>query len=428
MLGQMKTVAFITKGQKRGELLLYLALWAVLYAAPVLSMLVGDFFTYTRVPSATSPVYASELIDWHGIAKAWWMLTMFGIAFLVHNFLIAPLLVYRGRKCAYGMGTFLLLAAFFCCQLYCIPRRPRPGRDGPRQPREEHPWDRPVPEFRGRGVPPPPMMPKEDGRGKTGARMHEKDPVSVFGGPEAVALVIVSLLLALNVGAKYYFKSRDERRRYEALRHEMLSAQLSYLKYQINPHFFMNTLNNIHALVLIDPEQANRMIETLSKLMRYVLYDGNSPMVPLQKELDFMDNYVKLMRVRYTEQVRISTCFPERCPDVRVPSLLFATFIENAFKHGVSYESDSFIEVRVSVGDDEEVCFECRNSRVPGSDQLQGGIGIANARKRLRLIYGDSYTLRIEPTDKEFRVTLRLPGRKEPRVAIGCDCMLPHSG
>lgn len=404
-------LTFLIKGQKRGELLLYLALWGVLYAAPVVSMLVGDFFTSTSIPSMTSPTYASELIDWRGVVKAWGMLTMFGIAFLIHNFFVAPLLVYRGWKCAYGIGTFLLLLVFFYSQLYSVSRRPKPGMEGPHQPKEELPWDIPLLGVPGKDVPPPPMRPKEHGRGEAGERMGEKEPVSIFGGPEVVALVIVSLLLALNVGAKYYFKSRDERRRFEALRHEVLSAQLSYLKYQINPHFFMNTLNNIHALVLIDPEQANRMIETLSKLMRYVLYDGNTPLVPLQKELDFMDNYVKLMRVRYTEQVRISTYFPESCPDVRVPSLLFATFIENAFKHGVSYESESFIEVRVSVGNDRVVCFECRNSCVPGNDQLQGGIGITNARKRLRLIYGDSYTLRIEPSGREFRVMLRLPDK-----------------
>lgn len=236
------------------------------------------------------------------------------------------------------------------------------------------------------------------------------------------------LLLGLNVGFKYFFKSLDDRKRMKELERENLSRQLDYLKYQINPHFFMNTLNNIHALIDIDPEQASSTIETLSKLMRYVLYEGNKPLVPLQKELDFISHYVELMRIRYTDKVRISVSLPRQAQaadsgeeavgiaktnlmDVQVPSLLFATFLENAFKHGVSYKRTSFIEVCIMTDDtSREVEFLCHNSKKPKSEDKHGGVGMRNAVERLRLIYGrDGYTLKIDETEESYRVLIRLP-------------------
>ena len=135
------------------------------------------------------------------------------------------------------------------------------------------------------------------------APKHE--PPQAFGGEDSVAFIIMILLMGLNIGAKYFFKSLDDRKRMKLLEKENLSRQLEYLKYQINPHFFMNTLNNIHALVDIDPEQAKHTIEVLSKLMRYTLYEGNKTMAPLKKELDFITHYIDLMRIRYTDKVRI---------------------------------------------------------------------------------------------------------------------------
>lgn len=223
-----------------------------------------------------------------------------------------------------------------------------------------------------------------------------------------MAFIIVCLLLGLNIGAKYYFKSSDDRKRLHELERDNLHTQLAYLKYQINPHFFMNTLNNIHALVLIDPEQANRMIETLSRLMRYVLYDGNRQLTPLQKELAFAQNYIDLMRVRYTDRVKITVDFPESVPDVGVPPLLFATFIENAFKHGISYEQKSFIEISLKV-DPKHIIFCCRNSRRPEAEDTHGGVGMDNVSKRLRLIYGKRYSMQIVPSPGEYAVTLTLP-------------------
>ena len=133
------------------------------------------------------------------------------------------------------------------------------------------------------------------------------------------------------------------------LEHNNLQTELDYLKYQINPHFFMNTLNNIHALVDIDTEKAKQTIVELSRLMRYVLYESNNRLISLSKELQFLNHYIELMRIRYTDKVRIYVSFPTDTGEVQVPPLLFVSFVENAFKHGVSYQHASFVSVCLQV-------------------------------------------------------------------------------
>ncbi len=417
----------MTKGQKRSELLLYAALWAILFVAPIASA----FFT-THASS-------QKLADWTVVTSSWSLLAMFCTVFFVHNFFVAPLLVYANRKWAYALAVTLLAAVFVGYQLWMRPHPPKPMEAGPHPVEAEH-FEHGMPQRPGnntRQLPAPPAKPqdspmekpqdrpmgkpqdrpmgkpqgKADRPGRPGARVDE--PPMAFGGQDSVAFIIMALLMALNVGAKHYFKTLDDKKRMKELERENLHRQLESLKYQINPHFFMNTLNNIHALVDIDAEQAKYTIEVLSKLMRYVLYEGNKTMAPLQKELNFITHYVELMRIRYTDKVSITTRLPQSIPDVQVPSLLFTTFVENAFKHGVSYRRPSFIEVSCSVDPEtDEVVFACRNSRKPEDEERHGGVGLQNAKKRLQIIYGDSYTLHIVSNEEEYHVLLRLPTRQ----------------
>lgn len=409
----------MVNGQKRGELFFYLALWAIMFAAPVLSLYVESLTSISSSRIADSVEY-----DWQTVWNAWALLAMFCAVFFIHNFLLAPLLVYRNRHRLYWALVSILAVSFVAYQTLCRPHPPthHAMRSGAKSDirHEAAPEDRPpMPLFGGDGRPggkpddnnrsfadrddTPPAKPKDDGDER---QRHE--PPRIFGGQDTVAFIIMGLLIALNLGVKYYFKSLDDRKRIKDLERENLNRQLEYLKYQINPHFFMNTLNNIHALVLINPEQANRMIETLSRLMRYVLYEGNRSMASLQKEIAFLENYIELMRVRYTERVVVDVDFPATVPDVPVPMLLFATFVENAFKHGVSYRRESFVHVRITVTDG-YVCFVCHNSRLPKATDTHGGVGIANAIKRLKLIYGNDYTIDIASSDSEYCVTLHLP-------------------
>ncbi len=389
-------------GQKKSELTLYLVLWIILYAASALSIYIG------KVSSQASA------FDWQGLLSAWGLLSMFFVAFCIHNFLIAPQLVYGDRSWLYGVLTSLLVVAFMAYQMSGKPEMF--GEPRPPKPRGEEPMmERPPLPTRDERMPAaddrmlmtddkiPPALPK-------GEKKNHEDPPSALGGKDTVAFVIVCLLIGLNIGVKYYFKSSDDRKRMKELERENLNRQLEYLKYQISPHFFMNTLNNIHALVDINPEQAKYTIEVLSKLMRYVLYEGDRTMAPLQKELDFIGHYVDLMRIRYTDKVRITVTQPTEVPDVQVPLLLFTTFVENAFKHGVSYRQESFIEVDTSVDEaSQEIVFRCNNSRKPEKEDGHGGVGLQNAVKRLQLIYGNDYQLKTEVTDKEYRLVLRFP-------------------
>lgn len=422
--GVAQYILVMTKGQKKSEIIIYVVLWAVLFAAPVVSMLVGDIFA---VPSEGQGGETAAACDWDGVMNAWGLLAMFCVTFFAHNFLVAPLLVYRNSKWGYGGGVFVLVACFVLFQLYGRPHGPTPmeGRGKPGMEKMADSPGRPEEKPDEPGRPEGMDRPQEPGRPDGGRRPKEpgRKPPLVFGGQDSVAIIIMTLLIGLNIGVKYFFKSIDDRKRMKELERESLTSQLAYLKYQINPHFFMNTLNNIHALVDIDPEQAKYTIEVLSKMMRYVLYEGDKSMAPLQKELDFIANYIELMRIRYTDKVRISVSLPsaeqqgkalpasQLLPNIEVPSMLLINFVENAFKHGVSYRKESFIEVSMRIDEGSRALeFLCANSRKPASEDKHGGVGLKNTVKRLQLIYGkDGYDLHVFSNEEEYRILLRLP-------------------
>jgi LytS/YehU family sensor histidine kinase len=147
-------------------------------------------------------------------------------------------------------------------------------------------------------------------------------------------------------------------------------------------------------------------------MMRFLLYEGNKQGVPLSREFDFIRHYVALMQLRYSDKVRISIDLPQEVPDRQIPPLILITFIENAFKHGISYQSESFIEVKGAV-DNEALRFSCRNSKVnsqqPTGNRQQGGVGLDNVRKRLNLIYDKQYSLKIKSEPDTYTVELVIP-------------------
>ena len=364
--------------QSRQENLIYLAVWGMLFAAPLLSL-------YVRTVSDTNLVF-----DWTEVFIVWRKFIPFLLLFLIHNFLLAPLLVHGHKRIVYFSVMAVIIAAF---TFYQCTNRPKGGA---------HRAPRPPMEMRDRREPPPFDRPRAE---------HRPDmPPPIIGEHDILAVVVLILMFGANLGIKGYFRARDDRKRLAALEKQNLEQQLEYLRYQINPHFFMNTLNNIHALVDIDPAKAQETIVELSKMMRYVLYEkGESQQgVPLTKELEFIRTYVKLMRLRYTEKVKITLNLPHEVPDRQIPSLILVTFIENAFKHGVSYQRESFIEMTVEVQDD-HLHFTCRNSKADVPNQQKGGVGLANVRKRLDLLYDHNYTLSIHDDPQVYSVDLTLP-------------------
>ena len=236
----------------------------------------------------------------------------------------------------------------------------------------------------------------------------DHQPPVFIGEHDILAFVVLILMFSANLGTKYYFRSRNDQKRLAELERQNLEQQLEYLRYQINPHFFMNTLNNIHALVDIDPAKAQETIVELSKMMRFVLYEGDKRGVSLVRELEFIRTYLKLMQLRYTDQVKITQELPAEVPDKSIPPLLLVTFVENAFKHGVSYQQESFIELKAAVEDD-RLIFSCRNSKAAKPNEEKGGVGLTNVRKRLDLLFTDDYSLDIHDEADTYTVKLNIP-------------------
>ncbi len=194
------------------------------------------------------------------------------------------------------------------------------------------------------------------------------------------------------------------------LEKENVENKMAFLQNQVSPHFFMNTLNNIHALVDINTEEAKEAIIRLSNMMAYMLYESQTDKISIQKEIDFVKSYVELMKLRFSEEVDINVEIPEKLPEIAIPPLLTISFIENAFKHGVSYEEPSFIHIKYVFKKD-HLYFELKNSNHSKQEKnANSGIGLENARKRLALIYTTNYELNInQPDNKVFSVSLKLP-------------------
>lgn len=224
-----------------------------------------------------------------------------------------------------------------------------------------------------------------------------------------------ALLLLLVFGFSTGMGVLQKWKKDEELQKELYKAnvetELAFLKNQINPHFFFNSLNNIYALVAIDGERAQKAIEELSGLMRYLIYESNIELVPLKKEFEFSRNYIALMQQRLSAKVKMTVNIQENLPDREVPPLLFISLIENAFKHGISYRGNSFIEISLQmIGDN--ILFKCKNSIPEISDQKitkPGGMGISNIKKRLELLYGNQDLLKISALDNVFKVELEIP-------------------
>jgi len=241
-------------------------------------------------------------------------------------------------------------------------------------------------------------------------QMRQQPPPFIFAPYFASGAVFLFFILgiAIRTTTRWY----DEDRKNKQISAEQLKTELAFLKNQISPHFFFNTLNNIYALTESDPEQAKEITYKLSKLMRYLLYESDKNQnVSLDMEISFLKNYIDLMRPRLSENVKVVTKFgTERLKD-QIPPLLFITFVENAFKHGLSSNKLSYIDISLQ-NIDGLVKFKVENS-IPGNDNLEkgvGGLGLVNIKRRLELLFDKgAYSLKINETNETFSVELNIP-------------------
>ena len=194
------------------------------------------------------------------------------------------------------------------------------------------------------------------------------------------------------------------------LERENLNLEVNFLKAQVNPHFLFNTLNNIYTMVVKQDERAPDMVQHLSDLMHYTVYESDAALVPLTKELGFLEAYLELERLRYGKKVTITYDKSGPFEQYLVTPLLFFPFVENAFKHGIDSSLDaSWVSIALAVHDG-QLQFEVSNSFAPTAPKREfGGVGIANVKKRLALHYpATDYQLTVQQTSDLYRVTLTL--------------------
>jgi sensor histidine kinase YesM len=190
---------------------------------------------------------------------------------------------------------------------------------------------------------------------------------------------------------------------------EKLTAQLAYLQSQVNPHFLFNTLNGIYAVTISKAPKAAEMVEKLAVMMRYSLQQTPQETVELAKEIEYLNNYIELQKIRFGDAVNLNCSIYNEKAHWQITPLLLIPFIENAFKYGVNTEEDSHIDIRLQVSGS-TLLLDVFNKKVnlDLSTHVKSGLGISNTRNRLQLIYPNKHALQIADTEKGFRVSLQI--------------------
>lgn len=367
------------------ENMVVVLLWGLAFMAPVL-------FTndYNR--------------NWTTIYVTWIESCVIGVVFLINKFFLKNKLFFKKKYFKYSLSLALL---FICLAVFLfyydgvnivtsyfnieLGETTLFNSPPPLEGSIPHP-------LRGDVIPPPQIR-----------QVTSPPPTNMILHPSLVVFIISVIVLALDMGLSIAVKWIISEQREAEIKKERVSAQLFNLQSQVSPHFFMNTLNNIHALVDIDAVRAKQTIIQLSGLMDYLLYkSSNRELISLQKEIGFIDNYISLMRLRYPKRVVIDFTYNTQIPNIEIPPLLFINFIENAFKYGVDYTKESFIDIHFDF-DSENITMVVLNTNHSESVKSERhGLGISNSIKRLKLLYGDKYSLKIKDEQGIYSTTLTI--------------------
>jgi len=213
-----------------------------------------------------------------------------------------------------------------------------------------------------------------------------------------VAMIGTSaLVLGISTSITTIQNWQKDKQKHQEMEQDKISSELSFLKAQINPHFFFNTLNNIYALTLINADTSRKAIHQLSRMMRYVLYDTQNSTTLLSQEIAFVKDYISLMQLRLTDVVKIEFTSPASLKDVAIAPMIFLPFVENAFKHGVSATQPSYINIDINQ-QNSSVDLKVVNTIIKEQNnnlEAGSGIGLNNTRRRLDLLYPGKYSLLI---------------------------------
>ncbi|WP_372745682.1 sensor histidine kinase [Lutibacter sp.] len=382
------------------EPLLIISFWALLFASP---LLFGRF---------------EDQIEWPKVITVWLNFLPLLALFLLNRFVLLPKLFFKGKKVQYFLSsiTIILILVVGIHFFNNGPEQTRPQPNTVEQknllippPRD---FNRNPPTLRPGGNPPG-MRPEENIEGINPSENFPEKGLSNRNPQQIPAtinfLILAILLVGFDTGLQISMRWSSLEQEKFKLQKENIQNQLAFLKNQVSPHFFMNTLNNIHALVDIDSEEAKSAIIKLSNLMRHLLYESEGKKTPIKKEVEFIKSYIELMRLRFSDKVKINVEIPSIIPEKSIPPLLFTSLLENAFKHGVSYKSESFIHISLSFND-KNLFFEIENSNhLKETREEASGIGLENTKKRLNLLYKNNYTFTINESEKIYSVNLTIP-------------------
>lgn len=384
---------------KMSESVMYLFLWLIFLIIPLIT---NDY---------------SEKGGFVKVLYDWLRLIPFMLVFLLNNFWLLRKLLFRGKTLLYLSGLLITAVVFSTAFHFLNPvlhkndpkilekrilQDPQYGRE------EMRPGISP-------GIPAiSPVTPgifnrTTDEDVSKNRRLHPPD-LSVF---VLINTIVISLLIAgFNTAIAVTNRWSEEERARKEIEKEHIESELAFLQNQVNPHFLMNTLNNIHSLIELDHELAQNAVLKLSDMMRYLLYESGRGTTTLQREIDFLRSYLELMELRVDKSIKVTLELPEKFNNVSLPPLLFISFIENAFKHGVSYREPSSLTFRL-LQHPGSLEFISVNTipKFRSNDKISshGGFGLENIKKRLEMIYGDRHDLKIDRSGTEFRVNLIIP-------------------
>ncbi|NOQ26742.1 MAG: hypothetical protein GQ564_15385 [Bacteroidales bacterium] len=378
----------IKTSQRVPETAIYLIVWLVIFIVPVL------------VSTSNTGRFDKQIL------VGWARMVPFVAIFIINTLWLLPELLFKGKTGMYLLSVVIISLLLVYVWEFVFPlikdfiegnqssdfgvRRPFPEGQRPIRPNQH----------------PPGVLPRLRPLGPNQLPQRPLNNVLSIFNQVVIAWLVVGFNVAIKVTNKWFV---DEQKKRE-LEKEHLKSELAFLQNQISPHFFMNTLNNIHAQIDIDTKDAQGSIITLSKMMRYLLYESDRGDTSLKKEIEFLQSYVALMRLRIDESVDIDLEISVGDEDIKLHPFLFISYVENAFKHGISYKEKSFIKIELKQ-DIEFIEFSCVNSLSVQNKITNpySGVGLENTKKRLNLLYNSNYQLEINELDSEFKVYLKIP-------------------
>ncbi|SEW15437.1 Histidine kinase [Chitinophaga sp. YR573] len=369
---------------------------------------IGGCVTFLALPIVFSP-------DANSIADVWkyapalkdFLVYLSLILFFYFNFFfLIPVFYFKRNYTGFFLISFVCFAVVVLLPNAVVKedngfeksayRPERPERAEPPEGAKPPP---PPPDERFSIQPSPPHMPEEQHTSNMPVQQHTSKSLLLDVGHQVflfLAVFFFSLILKIS-------------NRWRQSEKEKLNAELSYLKAQINPHFLFNTLNSIYSLAIDKSDQTPAAIVKLSGMMRYVISDSGHHLVSLSKEIDYINNYIALQKIRFGNAVPLSFRVSGVYVGEQIAPLILISFVENAFKHGVNAAEDSDIRIEINITL-HQLHFTAFNNKVTVQEMPEdkGGLGIVNTRKRLELLYPGRHTLEIIDDPNYFSVSLLL--------------------